>query len=306
MDEVVYKSDDSVPSVGLTGSHEVILGNGSDALVADLSFYDWASEKITTFEGGSLEASTVIDASGKAVIRLSAASTNLFASVTLRRLDYWKNSGGASGLLQVAYAAGDDCQPINPSTLDDFGSAMGAGEAYARFMADCKILPKMKEALVVIRTEKGVWKRGLAVAELSLLTGLYTQTKLVELQMVLGPQCLKGAITGDVENIGSAVCDIITSFFLVGDIRDFALHSKYMYWDNDMQKFDYPVYVFAGLGIAADLASLAGVGIPVNLGLAGAKAGAKTMKGPFMTALAKYLDKEMGGISPMSTRFCLP
>ncbi|SDM09544.1 hypothetical protein SAMN05216186_1522, partial [Pseudomonas indica] len=295
VDEAVYKSGDIVPSVGLTGSQEAILGNGIDALVSDLSFYDWASEKITTFEGGELEASAVIDSSGKAVIRLSAAPTNLFANVTLRRLDYWKNRGGASGFLQVAYAAGDDCQPVNPSTLDDFGAVMGAGEAYARFMADCKILPKMKEALVVIRTEQGVWKRGLAIAELGLLTGLYTQTKLVELQMVLGPQCLKGAITGDVENIGSAVCDIITSFFLIGDIRDFALHSKYMYWDNDMQKFDYPVYVFAGLGIAADLASLAGVGIPVNLGLAGAKAGAKTMKGPFMTALAKYLDKEMGG-----------
>ncbi|SIP86939.1 hypothetical protein SAMN05878282_1014 [Aquipseudomonas alcaligenes] len=292
--ESVYRSSEIIPVAGVSDK-EILLGGGAKVLVSDFAVYDWNSSKVSSFEGGQLEASTVIGPSGKAVIRMSAASTNLFAGITQRRLEYWKAKGQGAGYLPVAYAAADNCTPIDPSTINDFGSAMGAGEAYARFVADCAILPKMKEALVTIHTEKSTFKRAVAVVELGALTAIYTQSKFVELSMVLGPQCLKGAITGDVENVGSAVCDIITSFFLIGDLRDFALHSKYMYWDNDMQKFDYPTYVFSGLGIAADLASLAGVGIPVNLGLAGAKTGAKVMKGPFMTALAKYLDKEMGG-----------
>ncbi len=294
VDDAVYKSDELIPLITSGDSTRFVLGNGMQGQVSDLSLYDWDAEKVASFDGGSLESSVVVGNSGTAVINVGASSANLFAVAKQRRLEYWKDKEGST-FFEVAYAAEEDCKPVDPTKMNEFDQIIGAGAAYAHFVADCKLLPRMKKALISVRTESGVFKKSLAVAELGLLTGVYMQTKMVELQMILGPQCLKGAITGDVKDVGSAVCDIITSFFLIGDLRDFAIHSKYFYWDNDMEKFDYATYVFSGLGIAADAASLLGVGIPINLGLAGAKTGAKIMRGPYMRAMAEFLYKRMDG-----------
>lgn len=294
VDERVYKSDELIPLSKSSDSTRFVLGNGLQGLVSDLFIYDWDAEKVASFEGGGLESSVTIGASGTAVMKLGASPANLFAVAKQRKLEYWRNREGST-FFQTAYAAEEECKPVDPGKMNEFDQIMGAGAAYAHFIADCKLLPKMKKALVTVKTEKGVWKKSVAVAELGVLTSVYMQTKLVELQLILGPQCLKGAVTGNVQDVGSAVCDIVTSFFLIGDLRDFAIQSKYFYWDEDLEKFDYPTYVFSGLGIAADLASLAGVGIPFNLGLAGAKTGAKIMRGPYMQALAEFLYRKMDG-----------
>lgn len=249
---------------------------------------------MATFGDGSLEQSITIDGTGKGVLSLSASSSNVFADARQRRFDYWKDKVSSPYML-VAYAAEGECNPIDETSLDSFGEAIHMGAEYSRFMADCEYLPKLKKAFIELQTSEGVTEKLVAVAELGFYSVQYYNAKKAQLALVLGPQCLEGAITGNVENFASATCDIITSFFLIGDLRDFALHSKYQYWDNDQSKFDYPVYVFSGLGIAASLASLGGVGIPANAAIAGMKAGAKVMDGPFMTAMAKHLNDEIGG-----------
>ena len=91
---------------------------------------------------------------------------------------------------------------------------------------------------------------------------MYAQFKVMQYGIAYGPECLKGAITGNVTGITSGVCDIITSMLLVGDVRDFALHSWFLWFDSEdnqgRPKFNQAAYVFSVLGIAANIAELQG------------------------------------------------
>lgn len=296
VDEEVYKSADILPAAQVIPNHSLTVGAGAEGHLANIAIYDWNAAKITTFADGSLEGNVTIGTNGKGVIGLRSGSTLAFADVTRRKFDYWQSQQPGMNILEVAYAAEENCAPINPLSLDSFDQLIHIGAEYSRHMAECNYLPRIKKTFITIQSDTSKWRKALAIAELSYYVTQYTNHKKAELALTLGPQCIEGAITGNVENVASGTCDIITSFFLIGDLRDFILHSKYQYWDEDFEKFDYPIYVFSGLGIVASLASVAGgIGIPANVALAGMKTGAKVMKGPYMGAIAKHFYTEIGG-----------
>lgn len=296
VDKDIYKSDKLLALTVKQNSAELIVGTGVAGQLSELAIFNWDAEKIISFDDNSLSSSVTIGPSGKAILGIKTSSNNLFASINQRRYDYWKDKLAPS-YLAAAYAAEDSCKPIERDAQDVFGYKLDLGASYAGFLADCNFKPKLKQAFITITSDAGAARKAVAIAEFSTYTLLYTQFKLAQLSLTLGPQCIAGAVTGNVDSVGSAVCDIITSFFAIGNLRDFALQSKYLYYDGDVpgSKYNYPVYLFSGLGLASNLLSLVAVGIPENIGLAGAKVAAKLMVGPFMKSFAAFVFKEMGG-----------
>jgi len=292
-DEIV-KSSDALPIVD-NASHLIVIGGGFNGQISQFTAYDWDAEKIITFDDGSLDKTVEIGPTGKGVLKVNVGAVNLFAEHQTRKYQRLYKKFGDS-YFEVAFALGNDCTPIDMSAIDSFDTALNTGAAMAGFLADCEILPKIKEAFITIKSDSSAWRKAIAVADFATYTAVYISAKTTELALILGPECAEGAITGNVTGFASATCDIITSFFLIGDLRDFAIHSWHMYGWGDIKKFNYAVYIFAGLGIASSGASvLGGVGIPANIGFAGCKAAAKLFNSAFIKALAKYFNKEVGG-----------
>ena len=172
-----------------------------------------------------------------------------------------------------------------------------------KYMAECNVGVKIRKSIATIRDEDArVWTKAYAVSSLLTYSVVYAQLKVMQYGLAYGPECLQGALTGNVTGIASAACDIVTSLLLIGDVRDFAFHSWYLWFDTEDDqgrlKFDQATYVFSILGIAGNLAEIAGlvtagagsaVAAVADAAFAGMKTFAKLVRStPLSAAIGKY------------------
>jgi hypothetical protein len=151
---------------------------------------------------------------------------------------------------------------------------------------------------VSVQTAQGKTERIVAIMNLYSYQTIYYH--LVVSGKVIGyvPQCLDGAVTGDSTSGAAITCDLVTSVFLIGDIRDFAIHSYHLYGDAEdcvgkECKFNLPTYVFSITGIGLSVAGVftGGVLLVPDAVIAVLKVVSKQNVGakPLMY-LAKYID----------------
>ncbi|WP_218224406.1 hypothetical protein [Pseudomonas sp. PIC25] len=296
LDEHIQKVPLMAPLQGKQEQNALVIGNGFQGRLNELGLFDWSQAPVLQLASGGEQAAATVGADGLARFRLISNFSNLMA------LREDPNKGILFSISQVLVAhavAADDTAACNPVPTD---SLIGTAEAFLKFVVDCQLQKKIRQAEIKVRTASGVLETAVAYAELSTLKTLQTQLNVAGTSMIYLAQCVEGIVTGGTDSMASTVCDFVASLLLVGDIRDFVIHGYYFYTDNT-EKFDQATYVFAGLGIVGTLAELTGAGVSVDAVLAGGKTAAKVMKGSkVLTNLVSYLDaKVLNGVSGART-----
>ncbi|WP_285960458.1 hypothetical protein [Pseudomonas tohonis] len=292
VDDQTFTASLSGPLKKASGQYAAVVGKGFKGAINRFGLFDWTQAPVVTIVGGGGEqGSTRVGSDGKARFRISSNLSNLLALrenpnqgllVTISRI-----------LVAQAVADGEDACALVPTT-----GAINAAEALLNFVVKCELQKKVRQAEIKVKTANGAWQTTVAYAELGLITSLQNQINALGNTAIYLAKCLDGVVTGSTDNAVSTICDFVASLFLVGDIRDFVIHSYYYYTDNT-EKFDYPTYVFAGLGIVSTLAEFTGAGVAVDAALAGGKTASKVLKGSaVISTLVTYLDKKvLNGVS---------
>ncbi|MDP2745353.1 hypothetical protein [Pseudomonas sp.] len=296
LDKQILKVPLEEPLKGQQEQYALVIGEGFQGRLNELGVYDWSQAPVLRLASGNEQADATVGADGMARFRLISNFSNLMA---LRETPNKELLSPISQILIAHAAPVDDAATCNPVMTDDL---IGSAEAFLKFVVDCQLQKKIRQAEIKVKTSSGVLDTVVAYAELSTLKTLRTQLNVAGTSVIYLSQCIDGIITGSVDSAASTICDFVASLLLVGDIRDFVIHGYYFYTDNT-EKFDQATYVFAGLGIAGTLAELTGVGISVDAALAGGKTAAKVMKGSkVLTNLVSYLDaKVLNGLSGTRT-----
>lgn len=282
---------DALSGIAVEPESQIVIGDKYVGLMSAVKVFDWTDAKFTTFEGGSLQASSEVRPDGNAVIRLST-NPAAYAAVSQRRQQIVADRQGFR-VFEQAYATAA-CEPPSHDDLDAFGFEYGAAPAFIGTLAECDVLPELNEAFITITDENAsVWRRAVATGRLADRAATYAALKVVEFGVAFGPACADGVVTGSVDSLAKGTCDFITSLLLVGDVRDFAFHSFWLYADSEDEdgnpRFDQAIYVFSGLGIATTFVEVGAgpAGVAIDAAVAGAKTASKLLRGAeFPLALA--------------------
>ncbi|MCJ8274947.1 MAG: hypothetical protein MJK04_36800, partial [Psychrosphaera sp.] len=283
--------------------YAIKLGEKFDGLMAGLSLYDWSEASTVAFRVTTaaiaqnvLQTTAVVQDDGFARVAIRADNAPVLAALHERfvRLNKHRRNGY---FLPMAYAADpDECVPFVEN--EDAG-IFSSASAYILFLASSDVQQNINEARIEVQTAQGKTDRVLAIMKLATKQRIYSQ--LIVAGKVIGfvPGCVDGAVTGDSSSGAAITCDLVTSVFLIGDIRDFLIHSYYL-WDDDKEcqgkecRFNLPVYVFSIAGIGMSIAGVftGGALLIPDAVIAGLKVLAKLYPGDTaLTLISKYLDE---------------
>ena len=276
-----------------TGYYAVKIGNQYDGVIAGVSLYDWSEEKLVSFANDEQEVQAPVQNDGFARVAIQSRPAAFVAARMEREqrlLARQQQQNPLGFILSPAYAAMPaDCRQFTP----DDSSIFSYGEAYFKFLAECRIQEQIEKAAIKVTTADGKYSRGLALMELATLQLVYHHTFVQGTVIGALPDCARGVVLGDATSGAAMVCDLATSLLLIGDIRDFVLHGTYYFIDGEEdQRFNKPVFVFATLGILTTLAEFTGAGVVLDAAIAGCKSAAKVLTGSkVMMHLADDIDE---------------
>ncbi|TBV01905.1 hypothetical protein DNK34_20010 [Pseudomonas dryadis] len=293
--ELILQLDQQIVRVALdaplktqTSAYSLIIGGDYQGRVNELAVFDWSRSPVLRLSDGSQKSTVQVASDGYATFTVASHFSDLMAL----RGDPNKDLLSSVSRILVAHAVaaeGDDpsCMPV---TTDDL---IGTAEAFLKFIVDCKLQQKVRQAELKIETASGFKEITLAYVEYGAYKALQTQISRSGQGMIYLAQCLEGVVTGSTDSGAGMLCDFVASLLLVGDVRDFAIHGFYLF-TGDMENFDQATYVFATLGIVSTLAEFTGIGVTVDAAIAGGKTAAKVMKGSkIINNMVGYLDKRV-------------
>ncbi|MGD9170090.1 MAG: hypothetical protein PVI97_08525 [Candidatus Thiodiazotropha sp.] len=293
VDEDVFTTTLSGTPVSESSGDAVIIGNSYTGFISEVALYDWDEESALHFANGQLTQSATVQSDGQAMVSIQ---TNPAAAIAAREERQRRlTPDDYNFFIQSAYAAtADDCHNF---VVDDI-KTYSAAEAFLKFVLECKIQERIDKAKVKVTQAGNTFDQYIAFMEFAVYQLTYVQMYATTKVVGFLPDCANGAVMGNADTGAGAVCDLVSSLFVIGDIRDFVLHSYYLYddesLDEDQRRFDKPTYVFATLGLLTTLAEASGVGVVLDAALAGCKVSAKMMRGSeVMKNLADFVDEAL-------------
>lgn len=288
LDDEILEGQLDVPLATGGSQTAFVMGKGFQGRVNGLALYDWTQPFVLKLGNGLQKADAQVESDGYARFHLVSNYGDVMA---LRENENRGLLASVSAIL-IAHAVAADgndpsCKPVMTSDL------IGSAEAFLKFIVDCQLQKKIRQAEIKVKTASGFKQTTLAYMEYGAYVALQTQINIAGHQIIYLAQCLKGVVAGSTDSGMAMLCDFVASLLLVGDIRDFVIHGYYLF-TGQLDKFDQATYVFATLGILGTFAELTGVGVTLDAALAGGKTAAKVMKGSKVLAnLVGYLDKNV-------------
>ena len=256
---------------------------GPDIDVAGIRIYDWQTEAKLNFANGGFETTAIAGKDGKARIGVQAQAPLLayqrryakqpISEQLLASVNFFP--GAYASVQQTESAACTAAKQLVPDDADD--PYLERAEKFMATLFECILLPRVEQARVKYQTAEGWYSKGIALVEYSTYESVYRQLKLAKGSAVIAANCIDAAVTGSNSTGIGATCDFITSFFLVGDLRDLAIQSWHYHWGN-REDYDALTAQLAAIGAMGSLASLGTVGIPLNVIAGAGKTVAKTLK----------------------------
>jgi hypothetical protein len=288
LDQQISRASLNAPLKIQTSAHSLIIGGDYRGHVNELALFDWSQSPVLRLANGEQQSTVQVAADGYATFTVVSHFSNLMS----QRVSPNKSllTSISSILVAHAFAADGDDPSCTPVSTDDL---IGSAEAFLKFIVDCKLQQKIRQAELRIETASGFKETTLAYIEYGTYKALRTQINNAGQSMIYLAQCMDGVVTGSADSGVGMLCDFVASLLLVGDVRDFAIHGYYLFTGN-MESFDQATYVFASLGIISTFAELTGVGVTLDAAIAGGKTAAKVMKGSkILSNMVGYLDRQV-------------
>lgn len=245
--------------------------------VTKLKLYDWEGSAKLTFDDGNFTQQATASASGKLEVGIEA-QTPVNAYNFLGSSEF-ENSGLASLIIGRAYASEpmSQCFQIPPEDPTHPDSRIDQFDALISLLVSCMFKDKLEKAHIRYEKASGFRETAVALAELSVLEASHAVLTSLKDKAVFMANCLDGVWTGGNTSAGGMACDFITSFFLVGDLRDLAKQIwLYHYYPDEYDELEAQL---AALGIAAFFLQVTTApGVILNATVASLKIVAKVLK----------------------------
>ncbi len=271
--------------------------NSQSIEIASLTLIDWSG--IPMLELDSPDGTYVVQDDGYARVgvRVPAVYIALNQQRAQQRLyEHYADSWHIS-LIPSAYAGDfDDCV-LGADPVEEAGFSISAGWAMINSINQCYLPSKIEQVIIEYQTADGVFKKDLILHELIALKVVYHAIALTSGSVQVTSNCAAGVLSGDMDNGTMATCSILSSFLLIGDVRDLSYQGWYWFID-DQENFSPMEATFASLGILGGALTATGAGAEAGVTLkavmAVAKIIPKAFKGAkFLRPLASFINDQV-------------
>ncbi|WP_370293807.1 hypothetical protein [Thalassolituus sp.] len=272
--------------------------SNSQLLIAHLKLIDWNG--VSMLEMDSQNGKYVVGDDGYANARISVPAAYIALNQQRQRDRLYEMYAKQTRfqLIPSAYA-GDlgDCA-MQVSAVDEAGFGITAGWAMLYSLSECVLQRKIQKQVVSYENADGTrGAKAIAMVQKAVLESVYSALTVGADVALVAKDCAVGVLTGDMDNAAMATCSLVSSLFVIGDIRDLAINGWYWFIDDE-ENFSAMDATFATLGIAgvalAGTVAGAPVGGTIKVVATAGKVIPKAFKGAkFIRPLGSYLSDKV-------------